>query len=109
MSEKESLNGTKQFKDLAEYALTCLVTPVSNAVVERVFSQVTAMKTKVRNRLGLRMLDAVIRIRAHLHARSECCKDFMPNARMLQLFNNADMYGAGTHSDESDALTEMFD
>ena len=37
------------FTDLAAYALTCLTTPTSNAVVERIFSFVTNVKTKNRN------------------------------------------------------------
>ena len=80
------------------------MTPVSNAVVERVFSQVTAVKTKVRNRLGLRILDAVIRIRAHLQMRSKCCRDFVPSSHMFKLFNSANMYGTQTQEGEDDVL-----
>ena len=32
------------FKELGNYALSCLTTPVSNAVVERIFSFVTSIK-----------------------------------------------------------------
>jgi hypothetical protein len=32
----------KAFKELATFALTCLITPVSNAVVERIFSLVSS-------------------------------------------------------------------
>ena len=34
------------FADLAAYALACLTTPTNNAVVERIFSYVTNVKTK---------------------------------------------------------------
>ena len=47
----------KSFKDLAKYALNCLVTPTSNAVVERIFSLVSAVKTKARNQMQLKLLD----------------------------------------------------
>nr|XP_047127552.1 SCAN domain-containing protein 3-like [Hydra vulgaris] len=47
------------FKNLANYALTCLITPVSNAVVERIFSLVSATKTKARNRISLNISDIV--------------------------------------------------
>lgn len=43
--------GERPYKELALYALACLSCPVSNAVVERVFSQVTCIKTKYRNDL----------------------------------------------------------
>eukprot|EP00112_Aurelia_sp_Birch-Aquarium-sp1_P021637 Seg5878.3 transcript_id=Seg5878.3/GoldUCD/mRNA.D3Y31 product="hypothetical protein" protein_id=Seg5878.3/GoldUCD/D3Y31 len=39
--------GENPFQELANYAFTCLTNPVSNAVVERIFSQVTAVKTKL--------------------------------------------------------------
>jgi len=41
----------KVFKELATFALTCLVTPVNSAVVERIFSLVSSVKTKERNRM----------------------------------------------------------
>ena len=43
--------GQNPFQELANYALACLTNPVSNAVVERMFSQVTAVKTKLRNQM----------------------------------------------------------
>ena len=89
--------GSHPFTEISEYALSCLVTPVSNAVVERVFSHVTYVKNKLRNRMGVRMLDAIIRIRTHLHFRGKCCKDFVPNQKMLQLFSTKNMY-EGTSS-----------
>ena len=84
--------GSHPFRGLSKYALECMSTPVSNAVVERVFSQVTLVKTNVRNRMGVDMLNAVIRIRAYLHFRGKCCRDFVPTAEMLRLFNTANMY-----------------
>ena len=35
------------FKQLAEFALTCLSVPVSNATVERIFLLLTAVKTNI--------------------------------------------------------------
>ena len=40
------------FTELATYALDCLTTaPISNAVVKRIFSMVSSIKTKPRNRM----------------------------------------------------------
>lgn len=58
--------GDYPFKLLAEFALKCLTIPVSNAVVERLFSFMAAVKTKQRNRMQLLMLEAILRIRVHL-------------------------------------------
>ena len=94
VAKYETMN-SRPFKDLAEYALACFSTPVSNAVVERVFSQVTAVKTKTRNRMTSSTLSAIVRIRAHLHFRGICCRQFVPTEDMLRRFNAADMYGHG--------------
>ena len=60
------------FKDLAQYALTCLVTPVSNAVVERIFSLLTAVKTKSRNRMEMELLEVIIRIKMDMLLKKRC-------------------------------------
>ena len=87
----ETGSGHRQFKDLALYALTVLATPASNAVCERVFSQLTCVKTKSRNSMKLPMFDAIIRIRSCLKMRGNCCKDFKPTPKMLELFNSESM------------------
>ena len=81
-----------QFKELATFAFTCLITPISNAVVERVFSLLTCIKTKVRNRLQLSLLEAVIRIKADLLSSNKCCKEFVPSTKMLNRFNAENLY-----------------
>lgn len=58
--------GESPFKELALFALRCLTLPVSNAVVERIFSYMNCIKTKGRNKLQLQMLDALLRLRVHL-------------------------------------------
>ena len=45
----QDTTGFCQYKDLAAYALACFNTPVSNALAERVFSHVNAVKTDKRN------------------------------------------------------------
>ena len=62
----------EHFKELSKYALQCLASPASNAIVEIMFSLVTAVKNKPRNRLELSFLDSIIRIRAHLLNNARC-------------------------------------
>eukprot|EP00112_Aurelia_sp_Birch-Aquarium-sp1_P006031 Seg16732.1 transcript_id=Seg16732.1/GoldUCD/mRNA.D3Y31 product="hypothetical protein" protein_id=Seg16732.1/GoldUCD/D3Y31 len=95
------------FADLAAYALACLTTPTSNAVVERIFSYVTNVKTKQRNRMGVTMLESLVRIRTHLHFGDKCCKYFVPSQRMLSLFSSDIMYptsSAVSNNDEGDEI-----
>jgi hypothetical protein len=66
--------------------------PVSNAVVERTFSLVTAVKTKQCNRMGLELLNAIIRIRSKLQFAEICCINFKVTKRMLELFTAKHMY-----------------
>ena len=100
----KTLSGKCIFKELADYALTCLTTPVSNAVVERIFSTVTNVKTKARNRLQADMLDSVIRIRSHLQFQGKCCRDFTVTSHMLELFNSTNMYDSKDQESEADVL-----
>lgn len=58
--------GDHPFKERASFALECLTIPVSNAVVEHMFSFLAAIKTKQRNRLQLLMLDSLMQVQAHL-------------------------------------------
>ena len=95
----------KSFQDLAVYALTCLVTPISNATVERVFSLVTCIKTKPRNRMQLDMLDALVRIRTQLILSGKCCVDFQITPRMLENYNADTVYALG--KEENEAMVEF--
>ena len=106
--------GQHEFQEIAEYALNCLVMPVSNASVEIIFSHVTFIKSKLRNSMKTRMLEAILRIRTKLHFRNRCCVDFAPTRRMLDMFNSKNTYSGGD-SDEDDnndtdvAVEEIFE
>lgn len=83
--------GEHPFQELSKWALSSLVTPASNAIVERMFSHVTNVKSKLRNRMSTEMLDAIVRIRCHLQFRGLCCRDFVPYPEMMKLFTS-DIY-----------------
>jgi len=85
-----------QMKELAEYALTCLLTPASNAGIERIFSLVTSTKTKPRNKLGVASLDAIIRVKSHVFNQGKCCNDFTVTKQMLELCTSDVLYATNT-------------
>ncbi|KAE8739257.1 hypothetical protein FOCC_FOCC015241 [Frankliniella occidentalis] len=89
----KTAGGTRVFGDLARYALSALTLPLSNAVVERLFSVMALVKDKIRNKLGLEMLESILRIRTHLHAHGKCCEEFVPTDDMIKNFNSKVMYG----------------
>eukprot|EP00794_Sanderia_malayensis_P010657 gene10657-biopygen8526 len=97
-----SSTGEQPFKRLALYALTALAIPVSNAICERVFSHVTNVKTKLRSRMRLDMLDAVIRIQVNFKFGQKCCRDLRVSPEMIELFNSANMYNQGESSADAD-------
>jgi hypothetical protein len=74
----------KALEELATFALTCLIAPVSNAVVESIFSLVSSVKTKARNRMQLNLLDAIVRVRTEILLSCKCCKDFIASPEMLK-------------------------
>ncbi|KAK3917741.1 Argininosuccinate lyase [Frankliniella fusca] len=79
-------NGVPVFRSIANLALRVLSLPFLNAVVERAFSVMNAIKTKARNRMGLEILMAIKRIRLRV-IWSGCCKKFEPTDEMCPLFN----------------------
>ena len=82
-----NLDGNSTYGDLVAYALACLTTPTNSAVVERIFSYVTEIKTKSWNKMTSSMLEAIVRIRTHLYFKEKCCKNFATK-RMLELFTS---------------------
>ncbi|KAK3924186.1 Translation initiation factor IF-2, partial [Frankliniella fusca] len=84
--------GELNFKELAGFALSFLTLPLSNAVVERLFSVLGVVKKKLRNRMGLEMLNSIFKIRTHLHAKGLCCVNFTPTPHMLASFTARLLY-----------------
>ncbi|KAK7871547.1 hypothetical protein R5R35_010347 [Gryllus longicercus] len=81
--------GETPYEQLADFCLKALTLPVSNAVVERVFSIMNAVKTRARNKMQLEILQCIIRIRVHLkEVLKSCCIDFQPSHDMLMRFTS---------------------
>ncbi|CAH1381735.1 unnamed protein product, partial [Tenebrio molitor] len=74
--------------------------PSSNAVVERAFSVMAAVKPKCRNRMQTQMLEAILRLRLHFYSKNICCKNFSPTEGMFKKFNSKDVYGANAKDEE---------
>jgi hypothetical protein len=65
--------------------LPMLSLPTSNAAVERAFSVMTNnVKTKVRNRMKLGLLEAIMRIKIFY---LQCCTSFCPTEDTIKRFN----------------------
>ena len=75
------------------------------------FSYVTAIKTKQRNRLSTDVLDTILKIRTSLYFSDKCCKDFIVTKRMINLFNSKEMYyyQSSTCRQDDDNIIETFE
>jgi hypothetical protein len=91
----------KAFKKL----VTCLTTPVSNALVERIFSLVSSIKMNTRNRIQRNLLDCQGRPLAfkHMLQRLHCVsrnakKNFTPD----KVYTVCSTHSSGEDSDDMD-------
>jgi hypothetical protein len=78
-------NSCQFFEQLAEAALKSFCIPTSNAVVERTFSTMNIAKSKIRNKTGMQLLEAILRLRIYFNVKNMSCKNFTSNATMLWL------------------------
>ena len=56
--------------------------------MERLFSLVTAVKTKARNRLNLKTLLSILRLKTLVSKLSDCCKNLQVTGDMLNRFGH---------------------
>ena len=97
------------YKDIATYALTCLITHACNAIAVRIFRLVTAIKAKPRTKTQIKLLDALVGIRFRLLSNEICCEGFGCSANMIKLHNNVDPYDLSESSSINDNETEYLE
>ena len=95
----KNAGGDVVLKDLAQFALKVYSLPISNAVVERIFSRVGSVKTKLRSRMGLNLLTSILRIKTSLKLQGNCCSSFQPTEQMLS-FDSSIYKDAQARADE---------
>ena len=95
----KNAGGDVVLKDLAQFALKVYSLPISNAVVERIFSRVGSVKTKLRSRMGLSLLTSILRIKTSLELQGNCCSSFQPTEQMLS-FDSSIYKDAQARADE---------
>ncbi|KYN09966.1 hypothetical protein ALC57_17904 [Trachymyrmex cornetzi] len=80
------------FGDLAKFALTLLSLPWSNADVERTFSQLNLVKSKIRNRLQNIMVNTILHIRYGLKRHDKCCYNYEIPISYIKLIGTSTAY-----------------
>lgn len=84
--------GENAFKNIAEIALLFLILPMSNAEVERIFSQLNLIKNKTRNNLSLDMINSILCVRYGLKRHGKCCHDYELPEKVLKIIGTNEAY-----------------
>ena len=59
--------------------------------------------------MSLKMLEAILRIRTHLHFDEKCCTQFVITEKMINMFNSEVMYASTSSKDEDDDEIPVID
>ncbi|XP_030760425.1 uncharacterized protein LOC115885480 isoform X3 [Sitophilus oryzae] len=94
------------FQELANFAITCLVLPWSNAEIERSFSQMNIVKSPHRNRFNDETLIAILTIRAGLRRLNKCCSTYQFPPGALVKVGTLAAYNPLSNADKSTPNSE---
>ncbi|XP_071581188.1 zinc finger BED domain-containing protein 5-like [Temnothorax nylanderi] len=97
----KNFDGKKLFPNLELLIEVVLCYPHSNAEAERIFSIVTDVKSKKRNRLCNNTLSSICVIRSSFQANNFNCINFQPDARHFELHNAQNLYNNQCTSDNA--------
>ncbi|GBP66314.1 hypothetical protein EVAR_77931_1 [Eumeta japonica] len=94
--------GNSRFDELATFAITLLILPHSNADVERLFSSMNVIKNKQRNRMTLKLLTAILRVRCGLRLEGKCCNNYEVPVSVVKQIGTKESYQSDTDDDGAD-------
>ncbi len=80
----ENASGENPYKELTEGVVKILCLPISNGEIERVFSQVSVIKDKKRNRMHTDLLEAVLFCKFGLRRLETKVEEFSPPAELCK-------------------------
>lgn len=99
-------SGTHTFAEVSNLAIRLLVLPWSNAEVERLFRQMNVVKNKFRNRMGSKLLDAILTTKAGLKRNSVCCSKYNLPVNILKQIGSTTIYTTENQIDENDMIID---
>lgn len=85
-------DGRPKFKELSDFVLAVLSLPHSNADVERIFSKITLIRTKLRNRLATHTVEGLCLASDCVKRNGKCCCDFEPTDEMYKAMASSTLY-----------------
>ncbi|EZA48225.1 hypothetical protein X777_14161, partial [Ooceraea biroi] len=99
--EYKNCDDEKQFKHLESFVQIVLSFPHSNAEAERIFSIVTDVKCKKRNRLSNDNMSAICIARSSFQTKGINCINFKVDSRHFELHESQNLYGEQSTSHSS--------
>lgn len=106
---KNSVN-QRIFPNISELAFICMTIPHANADVERIFSMITDVKRKNRNRMLTKTTRSLIKVKTELKRKKKHCYDFEISSKMIKKFNSTNLYQKDpefTDEEEGEGETEV--
>ena len=92
VGEVKMANGEPKYPHIFNLGTALLSAPVSNACVERLFSQMNVVKTKLRNRMQVGMTEAILRVRCTMHSMGKTCATYDIPEKMVNLMTTSVLY-----------------
>lgn len=92
IGEAKNFNNELIASNVYKLANFILILPYSNAESERIFSLVTDIKSKKRNKLSSETLNSICVIKSSFLANTTTCKTFQPNAGHLSIMTTNNLY-----------------
>ena len=90
--------GNPQFSTLCTFMKVLLCLPCSNVDVERIFSDLNNIKTKLRNKLHSSTVSSLLKCKQAIKQNGSCV-DFKPSLEIHQRMNSAILYAEPDESD----------
>ncbi|KAL0830065.1 hypothetical protein ABMA28_003522 [Loxostege sticticalis] len=105
VSRYKNAAGFNAFQDLVDLAITALLLPHSNAEVERVFSVMNIVKSKIRNRMSAVTLNSILLIRHQMRLLKKTCHTYELPMNVLNKITKTIKKGTSAGESTSQTLT----
>lgn len=92
VGEYKDASGFNPFSELFQCAISALILPHSNAEIERVFSAINYVKSKLRNKMTLELLNAILTIKFGLIRKGKCCSTYSFPSEVIKEIGTVAVY-----------------
>ncbi|CAF4876591.1 unnamed protein product [Pieris macdunnoughi] len=93
-------NSKPKYGNLARFVKQMTILPLSNAKVERIFSDINRIKSQDRNRFNNKNVAAIMHGKEGLRQLEGGCSRFDPDKSMIKLMDSKQLYDNIQHNDE---------